>query len=108
MEISDNLKKEFGLSNINREMFLDCFHYPIIMDEVSDEMMQKLADEVESTVRKKYPDVTDEMFRIWVKDEIPDEEIDRISVDFQDAWRFYWSTLYDLSIKFGGKIESNI
>ena len=62
--------KRFGASGINRDMFTDCFEGVINMENVSDEAMQKLADDVESVIRQQFPDVTDKMFELWQKDEI--------------------------------------
>ena len=81
--------KRFGASCINREMFEDCFEQPIDMENVSDSEMQKLADEVESIVREKYPDVADTLFKLWSKEVLTDEEIDYLAVNIKETWDFY-------------------
>ena len=86
------MTKKFGASGINREMFLDCFDYPINMINVSDADMQKLADEVEKHLRNIYPDV-DEMFNLWNKDEFTDEDSILISKNYRESWEDYWNIL---------------
>lgn len=104
----NSMKKNFGVSNINREMFKDCFENPINMANVSDDAMQKLADDVESNIKDRYPEVADEMFRLWVKgNDIPDlseEEMDFLSITCRDAWNAYWETLEKFALDAGGKI----
>ena len=97
--MEDFMLKRFGASGINREMFEDCFEQPINLENVSDSEMQKLADEVESIVREKYPDVADTMFRLWKKEELTDEEIDYLAINIKETWDFYWDTLFRLAIK---------
>jgi hypothetical protein len=91
--------KRFGASGINREMFEDCFEQPIDMGNVSDSEMQKLADEVESIVREKYPDVADILFRLWNKADITNDEINYLAINIKETWDFYWNTLFRLAIK---------
>lgn len=86
------MTKNFGASGINREMFNDCFDSPIDMTNVSDEDMQKLADEVENHLRNIYPDV-DEMFKLWTKDEFTDKDSILISKNYGEAWEDYWDIL---------------
>jgi hypothetical protein len=101
--MEDFMLKRFGASGINREMFEDCFEQPIDMENVSDSEMQKLADEVESIVREKYPEVADEMFRIWTKEDMAtEEEIDYVAINCNDAWKEYWDTLGRLALEAGG------
>ena len=97
--MEDFMTKRFGVSGINREMFEDCFEKPTNMENVSDSNMQKLADEVESIVRKKYPEVADKMFEIWKKEEFTDDEIDYLAINIKETWDFYWDTLFRLAIK---------
>jgi hypothetical protein len=98
--MEDFMLKRFGASGINREMFEDCFEKPINMENVSDSEMQNLADEVESIVREKYPDIVNEMFRIWTKEDMATEdEIDYLAIKCCDAWQEYWDTLFRLAIK---------
>lgn len=98
--MEDFMFKRFGESGINREMFKGYFNQPINMENVSDSEMQKLADEAESIVREKYPDVVDEMFRIWTKkDMVTKDEIDYLSIKCCDACREYFDTLFRLAIK---------
>lgn len=86
------MTKNFGASGINREMFNDCFDSPIDMTNVSDEDMQKLADEVENHLRNIYPDV-DEMFKLWTKDEFTDKDSILISKNYGEDWEDYWDIL---------------
>jgi hypothetical protein len=97
--MEDFMLKRFGASGINREMFEDCFEQPINMENVSDSEMQKMADEVESIVREKYPDVADTLFKLWSKEVLTDEEIDYLAVNIKETWDFYWDTLFRLAIK---------
>ena len=91
--------KRFGASGINREMFKDCFEQPINMENTSDSEMQKLADEVESIVREKYPDVAGTLFKLWSKEVLTDEEFDYLTFHIKKTWDFYWDTLFRLAIK---------
>ena len=97
--MNEMMTQTFGASGINREMFEDCFEQPVNMENVSDSEMQKLADEVESIVRKKYPDEADTLFRLWKKEELTDEEIDYLAINIKETWDFYWDTLFRLAIK---------
>ena len=96
--MEDFMTKKFGASGINREMFEDCFEQPINMENVSDSDMQKIADECESIVREKYPDIADKMFELWTKENLTDEEIDYIAINTNGAWDFYWDTLFRLAM----------
>ena len=109
----DFMKKEFGVTNINREMFKDCFDNPINMANISDDDMQKLADDVESNIRNRYPEVADEMFRLWTKSvksvpELSEEEMDFLSITCRDAWNAYWETLEKFALDAGGEIYQYI
>ena len=97
--MNEMMTQTFGASGINREMFEDCFEQPINMENVSDSEMEKLADEVESIVREKYPDEADTLFRLWKKEELTDEEIDYLATNIKETWDFYWDILFRLAIK---------
>lgn len=100
---SVDMTKKFGASQINREMFEDCFEKPICMDNVSDEQMETIANYVENAVRTVYgKDVADKMFDIWICDEPTDEEMELIATTYQDAWKFYWEILSSTAINAGG------
>ena len=109
MQTSNNyMTKRFGASGINREMFTDCFGVIISMDNVSDEAMQKLADEVESVVRQQFPDVADKMFELWQKDDMTDDEYDMMAVgEYKGAYDTFWAELGSFAIKAGGEIYKN-
>ena len=92
--MEDFMLNRFGASGINREMF-----EPINLENVSDSEMQKLADEVESIVREKYPDVADTLFKLWSREVLTDEEIDYLAVNIKETWDFYLDTLFRLAIK---------
>ena len=97
--------KRFGASDINREMFGDCFEQPIDMRNVSDEAMYKLSEKVESIVREKYPEMADKMFAVWRKDEPTDEECDDIATYHSgEMWEDYWNTLEECAIQAGGVV----
>ena len=99
------MTKRFGASGINRDMFTDCFEGVINMEYVSDEAMQKLADDVESVVRQQFPDVADKMFELWQKDDLTDEEYDKMAVgEFKAAFDTYWAELGKISITTDGNI----
>lgn len=105
---NDFMTKKFGASGINRDMFTDCFGVIISMDNVSDEAMQKLAEDVESAVRQKFPDVADKMFELWQKDDLTDDEYDKMSVgEYKAAFDTYWEQLASFAIKTGGEIYKN-
>ena len=93
--MEDFMLKRFGASGINREIMFE----PINLENVSDSDMQKLADEVESIVREKYPDVADTLFKLMSKEGLTDEEIDYLAVNIKETWDFYWDTLFRLAIK---------
>lgn len=97
--MEDFMLKRFGASGINREMFGDCFEQPIDMENVSDSEMQNLADEAESIVKEKYPEVADEMFRIWTSENPTEKELDFVAINCREAWNAYWDTLFRLAIK---------
>ena len=97
--MEDFMLKRFGASSINREMFEDCFEQPINLENVSDSDMQNLADEVESIVREKYPDVADTLFKLMSEEGLTDEEIDHLAINIKETWDFYWDTLFRLAIK---------
>lgn len=100
--------KRFGASGINRDMFTDCFEGVINMENVSDEAMQKLADDVESVVRQQFPDVADKMFELWQKDDLTDDEYDKMAVgEYKAAFDTYWEQLASFAIKTGGEIYKN-
>ena len=92
--MEDFMLKRFGASGINREMF-----EPINLENVSDSEMQNLADEVESIVREKYPDVADTLFKLMSKEGLTDEEIDYLAINIKETWDFYLDTLFRLAIK---------
>ena len=92
--MEDFMLKRFGASGINREMF-----EPINLENVSDSDMQNLADEVESIVREKYPDVADTLFKLMSKEGLTDEEIDYLAINIKETWDFYLDTLFRLAIK---------
>lgn len=103
--MEDFMNKRFGASGINREMFMDCFEGVIQMDKVSDEDMQKLADEVESTVRQQHPDVADKLFALWNSDDLTDDEYDLMAVgSFKSAFETYWAELGKFSVRADGTI----
>lgn len=89
----DFMKKKFGVSGINREMFIDCFSEPISMCCVSDEMMEKLAGDVEDHIKKKYPEVADEMFKVWSEPNFTYKDYDVLTRKYKDAFNDYWKTL---------------
>ena len=106
---SDNqnmdMYKRFGASGINRDMFTDCFEGVINMENLSDEAMQKLADDVESVVRQQFPDVADKMFELWQKDDLTDDEYDMMAVgEYKEAFDTYWAELGKISITTDGNI----
>lgn len=97
--MEDFMLKRFGASGINREMFEDCFEQPVNMENVSDSEMQKLADEAESILKEKYPEVADEMFRIWASENPTEKELDFVAINCSEAWNAYWDILFRLAIK---------
>ena len=102
---NDFMTKKFGASGINREMFTDCFGQIIRMDNVSDEAMQKLAEDVESVVRQQFPDVADKMFELWQKDDLTDDEYDKMAVgEYNEAFNTFWAELDKISITTDGNI----
>lgn len=102
-----HMTQTFGASHINREMFNDCFDEPIDMSNVSDDMMYKLAEYVENAIREKYPEVADEMFRIWTADSPTEDELDYVAINCTDAWKEYWDLLGKFAITYGGKVDLN-
>ena len=102
---NDFMTKKFGASGINREMFTDCFEGAINMENVSDEAMQKLADDVESVVRQQFPDVADKMFDLWQKDDLTDDEYDKMAVgEYKEVFNTFWAELAKISITTDGNI----
>ena len=105
METTDFINKKFGASGINREMFTDCLGGVFNMKNVSDSDMQKFADAVEDAVRQKHGDVADEFFELWQKDDLTDDEYDKMAVgEYSDAYETYW----DVIEKLAGTIEGAI
>ena len=105
MKSENFMTKRFGASGINRDMFTDCFEGVINMENVSDEAMQKLADDVESVVRQQFPDVADKMFELWQKDDLTDDEYDMMAVgEYKAAFDTYWAELGKISITTDGNI----
>ena len=86
------MTRKFGASGINREMFKDCFDYPIDMSKMSDSEMEKFADEVENHLRSLYPDV-DEMFKLWNQEEFIDDDAIKIATNHRQEWEDYWEIL---------------
>ena len=108
MTMEDFMNKRFGASGINREMFTDCFVGTIRMERVSDSEMQKLADEVESTVRQQHPDVADKLFALWKRDDLTDDEYDLMAVgSYKAAFETYWAELGKYSVNSDGTILKN-
>lgn len=102
---NDFMTKRFGISGINRDMFTDCFEEEIRMNKVSDESMQKLAKDVESVVRQKFPDVADKMFELWQKDDMTDDEYDMLAVgEYKEAFKTFWTELAKISVTTDGNI----
>ena len=93
----DSMTKKFGASCINREMFMDCFDYPIDMSQVSDDVMQELANTVEGYLRDKYGQDADEMFALWSKEDFTDNDSLKIASNYIDVWNEYWQVLGNLS-----------
>lgn len=105
METTDLLNKRFGASGINREMFTDCLGGAYNMKNVSDSNMQKFADAVEDAVRQKHGDVADKFFELWTKDDLTDDEYDKMAVgEYSGAYETYW----DVIEKLAGTIEGAI
>ena len=100
--------KKFGASGINREMFTDCLGGVFDMEDVSDSNMQKFADAVEDAVRQKHGDVADDFFELWQKDDLTDDEYDKMAVgEYKAAFDTYWEQLASFAIKMGGEIYKN-
>lgn len=100
---SVDMTKKFGASQINREMFEDCFEYPINMDNVSDEQMETIANYVENAVRTVYGnEIAEKMFDIWACVEPTDEQMELIATDYRDAWLFYLEILGSTAKNAGG------
>ena len=103
--MEDFMLKKFGASGINREMFTDCLGGVYNMENVSDSNMQKFADAVEDAVRQQYPDVADDFFELWTKDDLTDDEYDMMAVCiYSDAYETYWNEIDLLA----GSIEGAI
>ena len=97
--------KKFGASGINREMFTDCLGGVYNMENVSDSNMQKFADAVEDSVRQQYPNVADDFFALWTKDDLTDDEYDKMAVgEYSDVYETYWNEIDLLA----GSIEGAI
>lgn len=104
--MNEMMTQTFGASGINREMFNDCFDEPIDMSNVSDDMMHKLAEHVEGCIREMFPEVADEMFRIWTADSPTEDELDYVASNCCDAWKSYWETLGKSALNYGGKVTA--
>lgn len=104
--MNEMMTQTFGASGINREMFNDCFDEPIDMSNVSDDMMYKLAEYVEGCIRELFPEVADEMFRIWTADSPTEDELDYVAINCIDAWKSYWETLGKSALNYGGKVTA--
>lgn len=104
---NDVMTKKFGASGINREMFNDCFNVVIDMSNVSDEIMQNLADAAEDSLRKKYGNDADKMFELWSNDVITNDISITIATEYRNIWEEYWDVLEDLAPKFGGIVSNN-
>ena len=104
--MNEMMTQAFGASGINREMFNDCFDEPIDMSNVSDDMMYKLAEYVEGCIRESFPEVADEMFRIWTADSPTEDELDYVAINCSDAWKSYWETLGKSALNYGGKVTA--
>ena len=104
--MNEMMTQTFGASGINREMFNDCFDEPIDMSNVSDDMMYKLAEYVEGCIREMFPEVADEMFRIWTADSPTEDELDYVAINCSDAWKSYWETLGISALNYGGKVTA--
>ena len=105
MEQDNIMLKKFGASGINREMFTDCLGGVFDMEDVSDSNMQKFADAVEDAVRQKHSDVADDFFALWQKDDLTDDEYDKMAVgEYSGAYETYWNEIEKLA----GTIEGAI
>lgn len=104
--MNEMMTQTFGASGINREMFNDCFDEPIDMSNVSDDMMYKLAEYVEGCIREMFPEVADEMFRIWTAESPTEDELDYVAVNCCDAWKEYWEVLGKSALNYGGKVTA--
>lgn len=98
-----DMNKAFGLTAITRQDLED-MPCPIMASELTDEQMQDLADYVESDVKREFPDVADEMFRLWGKsingEVFTDEERDfLITNDCEKANAYWWSAIEEYAVK---------
>lgn len=103
---NDYMTKRFGASGINREMFTDCLGGVFNMENVSDSNMQKFADAVEDSVRQQYPNVADDFFALWTKDDLTDDEYDMMAVGvYSDAYETYWYEIERIASTIEGAIS---
>jgi hypothetical protein len=103
---NDYMTKRFGASDINRKMFTDCLGGVFNMENVSDSNMQKFADDVENAVRQKHGDVADDFFELWTKDDLTDDEYDKMAVgEYSGAYETYWDVMEKLAGTIDGAIS---
>lgn len=104
METNDFMTKKFGASGIKRNMLADYFFGDmVVIEEVTDEVMQTLADSLENHIRKMYPDA-DEMFALWSKDIFTDDDILEANAKYSESWKTYWDLFGDFVIASGIKV----
>lgn len=99
-----DMKKVFGHGLTRQD--LEDMASPIMASELTDEQMQRIAVNADSEVKERYPEVADEMFRIWTAESPTEDELDYVAVNCCDAWKSYWETLGRSALNYGGKVTA--
>ena len=104
----ERMTMKFGRTRISRELFED-MPCPICATGINDYDMQKLAEQVESEIMERYPDIADEMFRLWVKNNKTEDDLDYLYNDCDGASTLYWELLEKYAIEqYGAKYYEDL
>ena len=99
-----DMKKVFGHGLTRQD--LEDMPSPIMASELTDEQMQRIAVNADSGVKERYPEVADEMFRIWTAESPTEDELDYVAINCCDAWKAYWEVLGRAALNYGGKVTA--
>ena len=102
----ERMGMKFGRTRISRELFEDM---SICATGINDSNMQKLAEQVENEIMERYPDIADEMFRLWMKNDKTEEDFDYLYNYCDGASTMYWELLEKYAIEqYGAKYYEDL
>lgn len=105
-----DMKKVFGHGLTRQD--LEDMASPIMASELTDEQMQRIAVNADSGVKERYPEVADEMFRLWKKSNnggrITEEELDFLDFECDRAEDLWWELVEKFAVAEGATYYEDI